>query len=190
MEPQPKINMPSGPHQTSAPAQLEHEAIREKPSAERINKRRSVGLKGRDSAESGDDEDEELGNSQLRAKSPKVGPARGSSKLGYEMLRTNSRGSVISVEDASSAADTALPSSPPPVIKEQPREEDKATLTPPEMFPRLPGTGSEDFDMIAEDITTPKPASHDSPDPDPDPTPRPSTAGLLFGEKSPSPAPR
>lgn len=190
MEPKPKpIAVPSLPSHTSAPAQLEVETVRRKPSAERINKRRSAGPQGRESAESGDDEDEELGNAQIRAKSPKAGRMRGSSKLGYEMLRTNSRGSVISVEDAAGTTDATLPSSPPPAIKEMPKEEDKATLTPPEMFPRLPGTGSEEIDMDSDEITTPRPAPHDSPDPDP--TPRPSTAGLpMAGESSPSPLPK
>jgi serine/threonine-protein kinase RIM15 len=191
LEQQPKpLPIPSLPNQTSAPAQLEAiETVRKRPSAERINKRRSAGGQGRDSAESGDDEDEELGNTQIRAKSPKAGRTRGASKLGYEMLRTNSRGSVISVEDASGALDTTLPSSPPPAIKELPKEEDKATLTPPEVFPRLPGAGSEEIDMDSDEITTPRPASQDSPDPDP--TPRPSNAGLpAIGEASPSPLPK
>jgi serine/threonine-protein kinase RIM15 len=188
VDPKPKVVAPSIPHQTSAPGQLETEMIRKKPSAERMSKQREARLKGRESAESGDDEDDELGNAHLRAKSPKAGRARGSSKLGYEMLRTNSRGSVISVEDIHSTLDITLPSSPPPAITEVPREEDKATLTPPEMFPRLPGTGSEEIDMDAEDITTPKPSSYKATDPDP--TPRPSIAGLPSGEGSPSPAPR
>jgi serine/threonine-protein kinase RIM15 len=188
VEPKPKAVAPVVPHHTSAPAQLEHEGVRKKPSAERINKRRSAGLKRRDSAESGDDEDEELGNAQIQAKSPKTGRTRGSSKLGYEMLRTNSRGSVISVEDAPSTTETTLPSSPPPAIKEVPKEEDKATLTPPEMFPLLPGTVSEEVAMDADDVRTPKPAPQDSPDPDP--TPRPSNAGQPVGEASPSPAPK
>ncbi|KAL2375702.1 hypothetical protein RJ035_008340, partial [Blastomyces gilchristii] len=52
-------------------------------------------------AESGDDEDEELGNSQSqnRPKSPQTAPGKGKrsgSKLGTELMRTNSRGSVVS----------------------------------------------------------------------------------------------
>jgi serine/threonine-protein kinase RIM15 len=182
--------VPSLPTQTSAPAHLEVETIRKKPSAERINKRRPAGGQGRESAESGDDEDEELGNTQIRAKSPKTGRVRGASKLGYEMLRTNSRGSVISMEDTPGICDTTtLPSSPPPAITELPKEEDKATLTPPVVFPRLPGTGSEEIDMDSDEITTPRPLPYDSPDPDP--TPRPSNAGLpAIGESSPSPLPK
>jgi serine/threonine-protein kinase RIM15 len=54
------------------------------------------------SAESGDDEDEELGRVTSRGKSPLGKPVRKSSKLGQEMMRTNSRGSVISTIDDSS----------------------------------------------------------------------------------------
>ncbi|EXJ77864.1 AGC protein kinase [Capronia epimyces CBS 606.96] len=54
-------------------------------------------------AEEGDDEDEELGDVQVRARSPTGKSARPSSKLGTEMLRTNSRGSVISMHDERTA---------------------------------------------------------------------------------------
>ncbi|KIW92322.1 uncharacterized protein Z519_07306 [Cladophialophora bantiana CBS 173.52] len=58
-------------------------------------------------AEEGDDEDEELGDVQVRARSPIGKPARPSSKLGIEMMRTNSRGSVISMgEDKQTEADS------------------------------------------------------------------------------------
>ncbi|KIV95461.1 hypothetical protein PV10_03115 [Exophiala mesophila] len=50
-------------------------------------------------AEEGDDEDEELGDAQVRARSPVGKSARPTSKLGIEMMRTNSRGSVISMHD-------------------------------------------------------------------------------------------
>lgn len=53
------------------------------------------------SAESGDDEDEELGRVTSRGKSPLGKSVRTSSKLGQEMMRTNSRGSVISTIDDS-----------------------------------------------------------------------------------------
>ncbi|KAI1614402.1 protein-serine/threonine kinase [Exophiala viscosa] len=58
-------------------------------------------------AEEGDDEDEELGDVQARARSPQGKSARPTSKLGIEMMRTNSRGSVISMgEDRTAEADT------------------------------------------------------------------------------------
>ena len=50
-------------------------------------------------AESGDDEDEELGERQVRARSPFPKTQRTASRLGHEMMRTNSRGSVISTSD-------------------------------------------------------------------------------------------
>ncbi len=49
--------------------------------------------------EEGDDEDDELGHIQIRARSPVGRTARQASKLGIEMMRTNSRGSVISMQD-------------------------------------------------------------------------------------------
>jgi serine/threonine-protein kinase RIM15 len=66
------------------------EGIRAK--RESLEKKRYIG------AESGDDEDEELGTMQTRARSPQGArrTARSGSKLGTEMMRTNSRGSVVS----------------------------------------------------------------------------------------------
>ena len=59
-------------------------------------------------AEEGDDEDEVLGDIQVRARSP-LKQVRTSSKLGQEMMRTNSRGSVISTnEEARTAEPDAL----------------------------------------------------------------------------------
>ncbi|KAJ5153582.1 CheY-like superfamily [Penicillium coprophilum] len=58
-------------------------------------KRESLEKKRYEGAESGDDEDEELGNSQTR-RSPPSRNRRPGSKLGIEMMRTNSRGSVVS----------------------------------------------------------------------------------------------
>jgi serine/threonine-protein kinase RIM15 len=58
-------------------------------------KRESLEKKRYECAESGDDEDEELGHSQSR-RSPPTRNRRPGSKLGIEMMRTNSRGSVVS----------------------------------------------------------------------------------------------
>jgi serine/threonine-protein kinase RIM15 len=186
-----KITIPSLTHQMSAPGSLEHPPPRKKLSAERIDgKRKSMEKKRKDSADSGDDEDEELGHVQIRGKSPRApGRARGSSKLGTEMMRTNSRGSVVSVDDISHSTDV-LPSSPPPAISEEgpgyhdmsPNTHGKISLTPPEMFPRLPGAAIEDIEM---DAATPKaPTSNPMDEADPDPTPRPS----ISGEKGATPA--
>lgn len=59
-------------------------------------KRESLEKKRYECAESGDDEDEELGNAQTRTRSPQSRSNRPGSKLGIEMMRTNSRGSVVS----------------------------------------------------------------------------------------------
>jgi serine/threonine-protein kinase RIM15 len=73
--------------------------LRKQRSSEAIRAKREV-LENRryECAESGDDEDEELGSHHVRHRSPahtSKGP-RSSSKLGIEMMRTNSRGSVVS----------------------------------------------------------------------------------------------
>lgn len=84
------------------PPPLQTEAIRSK--RESIEKMRATA----GGAEEGDDEDEELGRLQIRQKSPVTRPVRSSSKLGHEMLRTNSRGSVISLHDDRTAEPDSL----------------------------------------------------------------------------------
>lgn len=86
-------------HQVSAPPIL---SVRSQ-SPHRLRRREAVsGLRDSrlESAESGDDEDEELGDAAVKEKSPKA-PHKSSrgSKLGTEMMRTNSRGSVVSGSD-------------------------------------------------------------------------------------------
>lgn len=179
--------------EASAPAALEHAPVRKQRSSEQISaKRRSLENKKHESAESGDDEDEELGDAQARTKSPK-GRTRGSSKLGLEMMRTNSHGSVVSVEEMA-AVDT-LNTTPPPVISEEQtidtsqvevtpetpaceaEDEDERvekaniSITPPEMLPPRPGNAVKEIEMDTD--ATPK-ASHM--EPDPDPTPKASTS--------------
>ncbi|KAF2733255.1 putative response regulator receiver RIM15p [Polyplosphaeria fusca] len=169
---------PDLPHDTSAPPALENSTIRKQRSAEMVGaKRRILETRKHESAESGDDEDDELGNANVRSKSPKSRP-RPTSKLGLEMMRTNSRGSVISVEDMA-PIDTTLASSPPPVIAEDPDAEARGrslstpdvppvSLTPPEIFPKEPGTEIVDF----VDMETPKANQKLAAEQDPDPTPR------------------
>ncbi|KAF2187129.1 putative response regulator receiver RIM15p [Zopfia rhizophila CBS 207.26] len=160
-------------HGTSAPAVLENATIRKQRSAEMVGaKRRILETRKHESAESGDDEDDELGHANVKAKSPKTRP-KSSSKLGIEMMRTNSRGSVISVDDIA-APESILASSPPPAItEERGAEEREATLsppvslTPPEIFPRVPGEEVQDIEM-----ETPKASERQATEPDPDPTPR------------------
>ncbi|OCK76181.1 hypothetical protein K432DRAFT_408378 [Lepidopterella palustris CBS 459.81] len=173
-------------HGSSAPAVMEHAPIRKQRSTEPLGtKRRTLETRRHESAESGDDEDEELGDVNVRAKSPKSRP-KSSSKLGIEMLRTNSRGSVISVEDLA-AADT-LASSPPPSISEERGAEEQSLktpeakpisiTTPPEIFPRLPG---EEVQVIEMDVT---PKGQGTGSLDPDPTPKASTSPHPETQKS------
>ena len=100
-------------------------------------------------------------------------------------MRTNSRGSVISVETDMGASDSALASSPPPAITEDTAAEEREanlttpdvphmSLTPPEIFPAVPGKDVADIDMDA-DVGTPK-QEDGAATPDPDPTPRASLA--------------
>jgi serine/threonine-protein kinase RIM15 len=159
-------------HYPSAPAVMENTTIRKQRSAEMVGfKRRVLETRKHESAESGDDEDDDLGNA--RSKSPKTRP-KSSSKLGIEMMRTNSRGSVISVDDI---ADTTLTSSPPPAITEENEgfvetsDFPPVSLTPPEIFPRTPGDTIKDIEM-----TTPKMSPLIDSDTDPDPTPRASVS--------------
>jgi serine/threonine-protein kinase RIM15 len=159
-------------HGMSAPAVMENATIRKQRSAELVGaKRRVLETRKHESAESGDDEDDELGNVNARAKSPKSRP-KSSSKLGIEMMRTNSRGSVISVEDIAHP-DSTLASSPPPAITEDQHAEEReadippVSLTPPEIFPRAPGGAVEEIEM-----ETPKASEKQAATPDPDPTPR------------------
>ena len=84
-------------HQNSAPPSLDLRTLRKQRSVEAVKaKREDIQRNRHESAESGDDEDEELGNIQVRARSPqgKIPAAKRSSKLGIEMMRTNSRGSI------------------------------------------------------------------------------------------------
>jgi serine/threonine-protein kinase RIM15 len=187
---QPHIGPPDLPHRDSAPAALEEGTIRHQRSAEQVGaKRRVLETRRHESAESGDDEDDELGHVTVRARSPKTRP-KSTSKLGIEMMRTNSRGSVISVEEIG-VPDSALRSFPPPVITEERAAEEifegilatpevpPMSLTPPVIF-----SPSAHGDAVAEFVMeTPKPsilqqeAGVATPDrggttPDPDPTPR------------------
>lgn len=93
-------------HTTSAPSKIPTSGFRtprKQRSVEGIRaKRESMEKKRYECAESGDDEDEELGHGNARGKSPHS--ARAGSKLGIEMMRTNSRGSVVSEGDPSKEA--------------------------------------------------------------------------------------
>ncbi|KAE8832875.1 hypothetical protein PTNB73_09723 [Pyrenophora teres f. teres] len=197
-DPKPVVPNRSGapdlPHGDSAPAVLEQATIRRQRSSEQVGaKRRILETRKHESAESGDDEDDELGHATVRAKSPKTRP-KSTSKLGIEMMRTNSRGSVISFEEFGQP-DSSLPSSPPPMITEDRAAEEyegglgtpavaPMSLTPPVIFPEQPGDDVTEFIM-----ETPK-AQRDasSPDQDPDPTPKAKIIGRTYAKVAASAA--
>ena len=169
-------------HQNSAPPSLDIRTPRKQRSIEAVKaKREGLQRHRHECAESGDDEDEELGNVQIRARSPQGKTKNRSSKLGIEMMRTNSRGSV----DENSETIQAQPR-PNPNPREQrgdriaaavadagiddeakeerlvegnretpPRgQHDHATITPPELFPKeAKGDAVKEVDMNA----TPRP---------------------------------
>lgn len=170
-------------HQHSAPGALETSSSssvpRKIPSNEAIQaKRQSLErVRHESAAESGDDEDEELGNVQARQRSPKRNVKR-SSKLGTEMMRTNSQGSVVSSEDLVSikTGGTEIEKS---IIEESAAEVDAAgQLTPPQVFPPSSIGGHVevvDMNAEAEADATPKPSHGEDIDLDPTPTPKPAT---------------
>jgi serine/threonine-protein kinase RIM15 len=169
--------------QISAPGALEttdNSTPRKQPSMEEIHARRKSleKVQHESAAESGDDEDEELGNMHIRARSPRRSIKR-SSKLGTEMMRTNSQGSVISSDEIIPSKSTMSPGADVGhTIIEEPAAEVAATgkLTPPEFFPRNPGHHIETIEMDtpprepANEEATPK--AHPISEPDSDPTPR------------------
>ena len=75
---------------------------KQRSSSERVKRGNSFeGNRPREYSESGDDEDEELGDVQVRARSPRRSRSqRPGSKLGIEMMRTNSRGSIVYEESS------------------------------------------------------------------------------------------
>lgn len=98
--PDPKaVPVPQLFHAISAPPSMDASGAltpRKQRSSEAIRaKRESLERKRYECSESGDDEDEELGNVTQR-RSPPARSRRPGSKLGIEMMRTNSRGSVVS----------------------------------------------------------------------------------------------
>lgn len=137
-------------HQNSAPPSLDLWTSRKQHSVEAVKVKRETLEKN---AEFGDDEDEELGKLPSRARSPQ-GKPRGS-KLGIEMMRTNSRGSVTSggadeptdVPNVTSNPDFDMPNVP---------HRDHATIEPPEIFSKeAKGDAVKVVDMDA----TPRPST-------------------------------
>ena len=139
-------------HMNSAPPDFDLRTPRKQRSVEAVKAKRDFLEKNRpESAESGDDEDEELGDKQVRARSPQTRTPRGS-KLSTEMMRTNSRGSVTSDCGALKTEEVAIPSEPS-ILEVGIEGEGHATITPPEIFPKEVGKHVEIFDMDA----TPRP---------------------------------
>ena len=116
-------------HHNSAPPSF---SPRKPQSLEAIRARReSMEKKRHECAESGDDEDEELGKKLIPPPSPQ-GRIR-SSKLGLEMMRTNSRGSVISPLDEAHKDESPLSAN---LRMDAVSDKSRSTLiTPPERFP-------------------------------------------------------
>ncbi|KAL9128130.1 MAG: hypothetical protein Q9217_003131 [Psora testacea] len=169
-------------HQNSAPPSLGLRTPRKQRSVEAVKaKREDLERNRHECAESGDDEDEELGNVQLRARSP-LGKAKNrSSKLGTEMMRTNSSGSVdensetvqdgsqlnsnpreqradqIAAAVANISLDEVVTGKAPAKVKHQTPptgQHEHATITPPELFPtEAKGDTAREIDMDA----TPRP---------------------------------
>jgi serine/threonine-protein kinase RIM15 len=158
-------------HEESAPGRMEATPkvpVRQRSSEKMRAKRESIEKHRHQCAESGDDEDEELGDVYVREKTSPRAPTKihRGSKLGTEMMRTNSRGSVVSISDLTGSVETVEP--PPTVIEElTPASEiNGSTLTPPELF-RFPGGKVVDIDLDE----TPKPSTN-SDSFDEEPTPR------------------
>lgn len=159
---------------------------------------------GFDTGEAGDDEDDEFPRSRPRSRSPKhqsyvcvsataapasaattmtTLPAAVASKLATEMRRSDSHDTVVLADALSGRPPLETPS----VARQAPRghEHEQAqhgTITPPEIFPRLPGVQIADIvDMGA----TPTPGCDD--EEDPEPTPRASQFPLHIVESPPLP---
>ena len=191
-------------HHNSAPPAVDSRTPRKQRSVEAVKAKRETLEKMRhECAESGDDEDEILGDVQVRARSPlgKQPRIAGQSKLGVEMMRTNSRGSVTSVCEHPASAVAAVGTLPDVMerltLQHQGEEEQKRGLTPPEIFPRN-AAGDDSKTIVDRDNgidATPRPsttsllptASAGNDDPssknvDVDATPRPSVASVPTGE--------
>ena len=192
--------LPALTHQDSAPANLNVGGeIRKMPSAELVEaKRRAQHRERIHGGESGDDEDEELGNARARSRSPRakeVQQAQHSSYLSTEMMRSDSQNSVVSVIGSPEATRPQASSSPhdvKPSIEVGRSEEELlsphgshlSAVNPPFLFSPHAGQGPKEFDMEA----TPTPQSTHSPatnKSDDDPTPKPSKMMPSFSE-SPS----
>ena len=157
----PILDLPSSPRR-----QRSTEAIKAK--------RESLEKKRHECAESGDDEDDELGEMCAQPKSPRN--KHRNSKLGVEMMRTNSRGSVISGSDDNGEGDKSTASTP--AANDAKDTVHYVSITPPEIFPKAAGEAVKVIDMDATPRTSTNlqvDCSPESQDVDVDTTPRPVT---------------
>jgi serine/threonine-protein kinase RIM15 len=174
-------------HEHSAPGRIEQKTPLRQRSSEKIRaKRESIEKHRHECTESGDDEDEELGDANVREKSPRnhTKSTHRGSKLGIEMMRTNSRGSVVSGSDIPIATSAGTL---PPVIGEELQPSSQisgSTLTPPEVF-TTPGGNVSEIDLNE----TPKPSQVQYDPTDEEPTPRAPSASSnrsdYMAQKSP-----
>ena len=148
-------------HHNSAPPAVHFRTPRSQRSIDAMRaKRESMEQNRHECGESGDDEDDELGCVQARNRSPPE--KRSGSKLSTEMMRTNSRGSVISSSEDIMLKQPGLMTPVPESGSESsgqyqgpPRHQHHSSITPPEIFPKEAGEKVKVVDMDA----TPRPPS-------------------------------
>ena len=133
-------------HYNSAPPDLQLPSPMRQRSTESIRaKRESIEKKRHECAESGDDEDDELGNTLIQPRGPQP-KARGS-KPGLNMITTDSHGEILSVPEEEAATTSKDINGPKSDVQ-------VASIVPPEIFPKnAAGDAVEEIDMDA----TPRP---------------------------------
>ena len=177
VEPKPFFHpgLPHLLHHNSAPPAVNFRIPRKHRSVEAMRaKRESMEQNCHECGESGDDEDDELGCVQASTRSPPG--KRSGSKLSTEMMRTNSRGSVISTSEEPFRKEAGLMTPVPESGSESGRNKGShSSITPPEIFPKEAGEAVKIIDMDA----TPRPPSTQPPNIDGDQqTPRRPTSPL------------
>ncbi|RFU29207.1 hypothetical protein B7463_g7148, partial [Scytalidium lignicola] len=150
-------------HEQSAGGRLENtqNALLRQRSAEKMRaKRISMDKHRHECGESGDDEDEELGDALVKDRSPKIASGRSThrgSKLGTEMMRTNSRGSIVSGSDPTMSD----PIEPPATVAEENAVQVLATapelVDPPSQRPDLETTPKNPSTVSIESVDEPTP---------------------------------
>jgi serine/threonine-protein kinase RIM15 len=177
-------------HQQSAPPTLESSRIpvRQRSIDKMRAKRESLEKRRHECAESGDDEDEELGDVSVRERSPKnpSNKAHRGSKLGTEMMRTNSRGSVVSGSEHTivdeETQELSSPTVPSPSLEGQ---YIPVVTTPPN--PSVLFTSSqEEKEFDVNQTPKPQPGSQAETDEEPTPRAKPADKGVNYLSAVPS----